>query len=158
VILKVQDTKALYAELKPAMEAIATPLFDFSKQCLRDRGNFLPHAAVLTGEGKIALVGTMTEQDLTNAKEVLPLLQGSLRILIKEKGHSAVGIAENVNITIPGQSATDAIKVLFEHRRGLTVALYMPFSKKFLRSYVFGGMISMLASPEVNAWTPSVAT
>ena len=41
------DTKVLYAELKPAIEAVAIPLFDFSKRRLRDRGNFLPHAAVL---------------------------------------------------------------------------------------------------------------
>jgi hypothetical protein len=153
-----QDTKSLYAELKPAMEAIAIPLFDFSKQCLRDRGNFLPHAAVLTGAGKLALVAAQPERDLTNATEVLPLLQGSLRALVKEKGHSAVAIAENVNITIPGQSATDAIKVLFEHQRGLTVALYVPFSKNFLRGYVFGDMISMLAPPEVNAWSSSGTT
>jgi hypothetical protein len=78
-----EDFKALYAELKPAMEAVALPLFDFSKQCLRDRDNFLPHAAVLTGEGKIVLVAAQTERDLTNATEVLPLLQGSLRALAR---------------------------------------------------------------------------
>jgi hypothetical protein len=148
----VQDQKAIYAELKPAIEVIATPLFDFSKQCLRDRGDFLPHAAVLTAEGKIALVAAQTERDRTNAAEVLPLLHGSLRTLVREKGHAAVGISENVNIAIPGQSRTDAIKVLFEHQRGLTVALYVPFAKKFIRGYVFGNMISMLAAPEVNAW------
>ena len=113
---------------------------------------------MLTGEGKIALVAARTERDLTNATEVLPLLQGSLRALVKQKGYSAIGIAENVNITIPGQSATDAIKVLFEHQRGLTVALYVPFSKKFLRGYVFGDMISMLAQPDVNAWPSSATT
>jgi len=148
----VQDHKAIYAELKPAIEVIATPLIDFSKRCLRDRGGFLPHAAVLTAEGKIAFVAAKTERDLTNAAEVLPFLQGSLRALVKQKGLAAVGIAENVNIAIPGQSRTDAIKVLFEHQLGLTVALYVPFAKKFMRGYVFGDMISMLAAPEVNAW------
>jgi hypothetical protein len=147
-----QDTKALYAELKPAMEAVAIPLFNFSKQCLRDRGGFLPHAAVLTAEGKVALVAAQTERDLTNSIEALPFLQGALRALVNEKGHTAVGIAENVNITLPGKSGTDAIKVLFEHKRGLTVALYVPFSKRFLRGYAFDHTISMLAKPEVNAW------
>ena len=152
-----EDAKALYAELKPEIEIVATPLFDLSKRLLRDRGNFLPHAVILNGLGKVTLVGAKTEHDLTTSAEVLPFLQGTLRALVvKGKGGvAAVGIAENVNITIPGQSATDAIKVLFEHRRGLTVALYVPFGKKFLGGYVFGDMISMLATPEVNAWPPS---
>ena len=152
-----EDAKALYAELKPEIEIVATPLFDLSKRLLRDRGNFLPHAVILNGLGKVALVGAKTEHDLTNSAEVLPFLQGTLRALVvKGKGGvAAVGIAENVNITIPGQSATDAIKVLFEHRRGLTVALYVPFGRKFLGGYVFGDIISMLATPEVKAWPPS---
>jgi hypothetical protein len=82
-------------------EIVATPLVDLSKRFLRERGNFLPHAAILNALGKVALVGGKTEHDLTNSAEV--------------------GIAENANITVPGQSATDAIKVLFEHRRGLIV-------------------------------------
>jgi hypothetical protein len=51
------DTKALYAELKPSMESVATPLFDFSKQCLREQNDFLPHGLVLTAAGTIELVG-----------------------------------------------------------------------------------------------------
>lgn len=92
------------------MQDLATPLFDFSKKCLRARNNFLPHAAVLTAEGKIDLVMARAERDPTNAAEVLPILQDALRSLVKEKGHVAVGIAENVNITIPGQSPTDVIQ------------------------------------------------
>lgn len=49
----------LYREVKPEIGVLTAPLFEFSEQCLRDRGNFLPHAAVLTEEGKIELVGAM---------------------------------------------------------------------------------------------------
>jgi hypothetical protein len=151
-----QDTKAIYAELKPEIEILATLLFDVSKRCLRDLDGFLPHAAILNALGKPAIVAFKPENELTNAAEVLPGLHGMLRALAaKGKGLVAIGIAENVNITLPGQPATDAMKVLIEHRRGLTVALYVPFRKKLLRGYVFGDMVSMLATPEVNAWPTS---
>jgi len=151
-----EDQKALFSELKPAIEAVSTPLIDFSKQCLRDRGDFLPHAALLTYEGKLALSAAKPERDLTNAAEVLPLLHSGLRLLVKEKGYCAVGVAESVSVIPPGQSQrTAAIKVLFEHQRGLTVALYVPFAKKFLKGYVYGNSFSILAAPEVNPWSPS---
>jgi hypothetical protein len=134
------------------MEAIAFPLFEFSKKCLKDRGNFLPHAAVLTAEGRIELVGAQGTRDITNAKEILPILHDGLRSMAKSNPLDAIGVAENVTITPPGQSPTKAIKVLFEHRRGLVVALYLPFEKKFLKGLVYGTTISTLAKPEIAAW------
>ncbi len=64
----------------------------------------------------------------------------------------AVGVAENVTITPQGERSTQAIKVLFEHKRGLTTALYLPFKKRVLRGYAFGATFSVRAAPEVNAW------
>ena len=146
------DVNALYAELKPSMEAISAPLFDLSKRFLKGQADFLPHAAVMTAAGKLELVGAQGERDRTTAAEVLPLLHGGLRAMAKQKPLDAIGIAESVSIAPAGQARTQAIKVLFEHRRGLTVALYVPYSKKFLRGFVYQNMMSSLAEPEVNAW------
>jgi hypothetical protein len=145
------DMQALYAEIKPDIQKISSRLFDLSKRFLDLQGDFLPHAAVLTADSKLELVGAMGENDLTNAAEILPLLHDGLRGFAKTKELSAIGIAENVSIAPPGKGRTPAIKVLFEHRRGITVALYMPFEKG-LKGYVFGDMLSMLADPEVKAW------
>ena len=145
---------ALYSELKPEIELIANPLFEFSEQCLRKRGNFLPHGAVLTAEGQVELVAAApsTGNDYTNSTEILPVLHGGLRAQAKERNLVAIGVAENVTVTREGQLPTDAIKVLFEHKRGLVVALYLPFRKKFLRGYSFGEVFSVQAEGEVNAW------
>ena len=97
------DTNTLYAELKPHIESVAMPLIDFSKRCLRDRGDFLPHAAVLTAQGKVELIGAHSGRELTNAAEILPLLHGGLRSLAKEKVLAAIGVAESVTMTLPGQ-------------------------------------------------------
>jgi hypothetical protein len=144
--------QALYAEIKPDIQKVSSPLFDLSQKFLRSQDNFLPHAAVLTADSKLELVGAMGNNDLTNAAEILPLLHGGLRGLAKTKTLSSIGIAENVSIEPSGKSRMPAIKVLFEHRRGITVAFYMPFEKRPRGNYVFGDMFSILAKPDVNAW------
>jgi len=149
----------LYTELKPDIAALADQLFDLSETFLRKNGNFLPHAAVLTDNGEIKLVAAVpdTSKDCANSTEVLPLLHDGLRQQARQSSIRAVGVAENVTITLDGQPSTKAIKVLFEHRRGLTVALYLPFKKKLFQGLVMGSVFSLSAEPEVSAWPDSAA-
>ena len=150
-----ETTNNLYSELKPDIQALATPLLEFSEKCLRNRGNFLPHGAVLTETGEVTLVAAAPDmgRDCTNSTEVLPVLHDGLRQKARMCALKAIGVAENVTVTREAQTATAAIKVLIEHARGLTVALYLPFEKRFLRGYEFGETFSVMAQPEVNAWT-----
>jgi hypothetical protein len=145
------SSDALYSELEPDIVALASPLFELSERFLKARNNFLPHGAVLTDGGQVKLVAGAPENDWTNSTEVLPVLHDALRQSAKE-GVKALALAENVTITPEGGKATAAIKVLFEHQRGLVVALYLPFKKRLLRGYEFGESFSVLAAPEVNAW------
>ena len=153
-------TVCLYADLKPEIGAIANPLFELSEKLLQKHGNFLPlHAAVLTEEGEVRLVASTpdTNDDVTNSVAVLPLLHDGLRSQAKESALKAIGVAENVTVTVDGGRPTTAIKVLFEHRLGLTVALYLPFKKTLLRGYVMGAPFSLQANSEVNAWLGNAA-
>jgi hypothetical protein len=144
----------LFEELQADVATLIEPLFEFSEQCLRKRGGFLPHAAILTEEGAVELTGAAPDGGggLATSAEVLPLLQGGLRAMAKIKQLTAVAVAENVTVTPNGEPSTAAVKVLFEHKRGLTVALYLPFRKRFLRGYVFGETFMVPAPPEVDAW------
>jgi hypothetical protein len=151
------DHSALYAEVKADTQAIADPLFEFSELCLRRRGNFVPHGAVLGIDGQVGLVAAAPENEVTNSTEVLPLVHAELRAQAKEKKLIAIGVAENVTVTPEGRPSTDAIKVLFEHKRGLVVALYLPFKRRFMRGYSFGNVFSVAASGEVNAWQDPTA-
>ena len=152
------STDELYAELKGDIAAVANPLFDFSEKCLKERGNFLPHGAVLDANGKVGLVAASPDPNgKSNSTEVLPLLHEGLRIQVRERELVAIGVAENVTVTPQGQPSTEAIKVLFEHKRGLVVALYLPFKKKFLRGYSFGQAFTVVTTGEVNAWAGPVA-
>ncbi len=152
------STDELYAELKGDIAAVANPLFDFSEKCIKERGNFLPHGAVLDANGKVGLVAASPDPNgRSNSTEVLPLLHEGLRAQARERELVAIGVAENVTVTPQGQPSTEAIKVLFEHKRGLVVALYLPFKKKFLRGYSFGQAFTVVTTGEVNAWAGPVA-
>jgi hypothetical protein len=109
---------------------------------------------VLITQIAVPIVTVAPENETTNSTEVLPLLHEGLRASAQEKNDLvAIGVAENVTVTPDGQPSTEAIKVLLEHKRGLVVALYLPFKKKILRGYSFGQAFTVAASGEVNAWS-----
>lgn len=97
-------TDALYAEVKPDIAAVATAPFELSVTFLRRRGNFLPHGATLTEVGEISLVAAAPDsgRDLTNSTEVLPVLHDGLRKEARRILLKAIGVAENITITLEG--------------------------------------------------------
>lgn len=145
----------LLAELTPDFEAVADPLFEMSRTFVRKRGEFLPHVAMLEADGRVRMgmgVPSGDPDKPTSALEVLPLLHDALRAEAREHDLRAVAVCEDVTITLAGQKPTKAVKVLVEHRRGLVVALYLPWRRKLIGGYVFGELIVMTAQPEVRPW------
>lgn len=149
---------SLYEELKADVVAIADPLFDHCQQGLRSRGAFLPHAAILNAEGRVTLVGAMTgsKDGFANTDQVLTMLHGGLRQMSREKVLVAVGVAESYS-GMRANQPMQAIKVLFEHERGLSVALFQPFEKNEYGVYRFGQPFVMPVPPEVRLWPASGA-
>ena len=72
----------LNAEIKPDLGAIADTLIELSGRFLRERGNFLPHAAALTQDGKVRLVGAMcnTAGGVADPDYIKPMLCDGLRL------------------------------------------------------------------------------
>jgi hypothetical protein len=149
-----KTTRQLYAELKDDVAAVANPLFELSERLLRENGNLLPHGLVLNDEGNDAMVGAIegNGSGKSTSTVTLPLLHEGLRKQAQTGSARAVGVAENVTVTPQGGSATKAIKVLFEHREGLCVALCLPFKKKRFRGYQIGTAFTVPAEPEVKPW------
>ena len=147
------DEEELYGEVKPDVRALAQPLLELSEKALRERGSFLPHAAALT-EGKVRLVGAMcnTANGVANSTHILPLLRQGLKAMAHERPVTAIGVAETVTMTPDGQAPSQAIKVLLEHHRGLTMAVYLPFAQDTSGDIKFGSTTSMFVPPEINAW------
>jgi hypothetical protein len=144
----------IYAVVKPELAALAGPLFEQSEKLLRERGGFLPHAAVLSVEGRVALVGAMSNsvKGFANSKYILPKLYDGLRAMAHERPLLAIGVAENVALTMEDGSPTQAIKVHIEHSQGLTLAFFLPFLEERPGEFAFGVSFSSFEQPEINAW------
>lgn len=145
----------LYAAVKPELGVLAVPLFELSKQRLRERGYFLPYAAVLTADDRVSLLDAMcsTPDGFANSDHILPMLRDGLRSMAGERDLKAIGIAEVVD-AIPDGEQTRAIKVLLEHKVGLTIAFYFPIMQGDVGEYRFGKTVTYFTQPEIHAWLP----
>lgn len=140
-----QDVEAQLDEIAPLVET----MFELSMTFVEKVGNFLPHGASMNGMGQVALCGVAAEEDLTSAVEVLPMMHEALRACTAEYATRAIAVSESVFV---GPNQTPAIKVLVEHREGLTMAFYMPWKKKLLRKPAFGDIQMQAAAPEIGEW------
>jgi hypothetical protein len=153
MISKMSSPQELYAAARQDLAALAGPLFDLSEKRLRERGYFLPHAAVLTVEGRVALLDAMcsTPGGFANSDHILPMLRDGLRSMAGERDLKAIAIAEIVT-AIPDVEETRAIKVLIEHQLGLTIVFYMPFVQTDIGGYELGKTRTFFTEPEIHAW------
>jgi hypothetical protein len=57
-------------------------LFDWltkmSKELLKKQGEFLPHGAIITPEGKVGVIGADTKEEQPGAQKVLQVLESGL--------------------------------------------------------------------------------
>jgi len=146
------DQQALYKELGNDVDRMIGPLFEFGEQQIRKRGQFLPYGATLFQSGEIGLQAGTSGEEFESTIEVLPVLHDALRARVKEGGIAAIAVCEWVNIVLTDGQPTDAMKVLVEHERGLTVAFYVPCHKSFVGGWQFGEMFVQPAEPEIRPW------
>lgn len=144
----------LYSAVKPDLGAIAGPLVERSEKLLLEHGDFLPHAAVLTDEGRVSLLGAMcsSQKGFANSWHILPMIYDGLRGMANERELRAVGVAACVD-EIPGFGHSRAIRIFVEHRLAYTIAFYLPFARTEDGRYEFGKTISVQTDPEIKVWT-----
>jgi hypothetical protein len=144
------DTDSLYRELKGDLQMVAGPLFDFASQQVKKRSAFLPVGSKLSETGETSLVAAVSDDDVTSSELILPLLVAALRK--SAAAADAVALWEWVKIEVAGGKQTDAVKVHAQHKRGLSVAFYIPVTKSLFRVWQFGDMMVMAAEPFIESW------
>ena len=142
----------LYKELQADLDRLSGPLFEFAEQQVRKNGMFLPFGAILKQSGEITFEAATSGEKIESCIEVLPILHEGLRATVKKGGVSALAICEWTKITCEGRKQTEAMKVLIEHERGLTVAFYVPCHKSVFGGWSFEEMFAQQVEPEVMAW------
>ena len=146
------DISALYRDLKPDLEQVSGPLLEFAQQQVRKRGAFLPFGATLNRSGEVALQAGSSGEEVESAGDVLPILHAGLRATAARGDVAAVAVCEWVKITPEGSGQTDAVKVLVEHERGLTIAFHVPCRRRMLGGWQFGDVLAKAVEPEVRPW------
>lgn len=139
----------LHQQAQQDIQELANNLSKLTQKILKEQPHFLPHAVVLTEEGKSEMFSAALSK---NAPEALALLHGAMRHKATQTPLRAVAIAEDVMVTLPGQQPTQAIKVLFENKNGVTVALYQPISRGATNELIVGPYSVVKAKSEICVW------
>ena len=147
------DAGSLYRELKGDLQTVAEPLFEHACQQVKKRGTFLPVGARLSANGEVSLVAAVPEEEVTSSDVVLPLLVAALQQ--SAVAYEAVALCEWVKIKLDGGRFRDAVKVHAHHKRGLSVAFYLPATKSLFGGWQFGDMISKPAEGLIESWPTS---
>ncbi len=144
----------LYAAVKGDIVALADPLLEESQKQLAVRDDVRPQAAVLSSEGRVLVLGAMTgtQGGTATAEQVLAMLQAGIRQMSRERVLSAIAIAQLVFVTRANEPV-QAIRVLVEHERGITVAMNLPFWK-IDGEYSYGEAFVTPAAPALKLWPP----
>lgn len=145
------DIDDVYREVQDDLNLIVGPLFEFGESQIRKRGTFLPFGATLDASGEVSLEAASSGEEYVSAIEILPKLHEGLRARAKAAHLVAVAVCEWVNINRDAKR-TNAMKVLVEHKRSLTVAFYVPCHKKFMKDWQFEPMFAQSVEAEVEAW------
>jgi hypothetical protein len=147
----------LYRDLKPELEGLVSPLFEFATDQVGKHDAFLPFGATLSTTGTIALVAVTEADDVASADDLLPLTISALSSAAGSADVNAVALCEWVRVGSNEEPTTDAIKVLVQHRRGLTIAFYLKANKPDGGAWQFTDMQVNPASPYVRAWSDAPA-
>lgn len=141
----------LYSELKNDFRIVSDPLFKFAEEHVRKHGAYLPFGAVLSRSGEVTLQAAATNSDLATSEEILPLLVEGLQLAVDAET-TAAAVAEWVKIGVNGSNLVDAMKVQIHHRRGLSIAFYVPATKQLLKGWQFGETVVQPATSLIAAW------
>jgi hypothetical protein len=136
-----------HPDLIPLLDA----LIGVTKRMLDKQGGFLPHAAIVTTEGKIGLVGAKTKEQQPGAQKALQLLESGLRSMANEGKCKAIGLAIDIRLKQAPRKedeGKDAIWVFLEHKDGTVANVYMPYTKGLLVGYTYGEWFANYAEPK----------
>lgn len=142
------EVQRLYDEAKSDCQVLVDFLLGFAVQQMNRRGGFEPFGAALDASAGIELHAAYPGPDAATSAEVLPVLQEGLRRSLSP-GMRAVAMCDWVKITPAGSRQTDAAKVMVEHSNGLSVAFYLPMTKRLFGRWKTGEMIVQPTRAEI---------
>jgi hypothetical protein len=136
----------------PDLKLLNDELIRVTKRLLEEMEEFLPHAAIITPEGNVGLVGSRTHDEQPGAQRTLKLLENGLRQMAAQNKCRAAGIAIDIRLKNPRRAediGKDAIWTILEQRGGLSVSVYIPYWKSSPGQFTFGEPFSEPGAPRI---------
>jgi hypothetical protein len=103
----------------PDFQLLFDWLVKMSKDLLKKQGEFLPHGAVVTPEGRLGVVGAQTKEEQPGAHKTLQILEDGLRRMAAKGTCRAAGIAIDIRLKAAPREeyiGKDAIWVILEEK------------------------------------------
>jgi hypothetical protein len=117
----------------------------FAVQMLEAKREFYPYAAALETGGEIRMIAADTGDEHPESADVLRSLVSGMRAERDEL--RAIALVSDVR-----RPDSDAVRVELEHREGLAIAVFLPYTRRWRRGLECGALSAQAGLPQV--WEP----
>ena len=114
---------------KQEAEALMNEMLALAKHMLREHGEFFPYGGYMKPNGEIVHVGAGdSSSDHPKSKELIAILQNSLKKLANEQQCKAIAIVYDVVVSIPESNHKgDAIQICIDHMSNYSAEVFFPY-------------------------------
>jgi hypothetical protein len=113
---------------KQECEGLMTEVRLFAERMLREHGEFHPFGGTIQSDGRVALVGADTGDEMPPAGDLINVLTEGFRREVAAGDIRAAALVVNVSVLPPKQQdKVDAIRIALDHRDGYAVRVFFPY-------------------------------
>lgn len=130
------------------LDALLDFLATFAKQTLQRYGELYPFGAVMEVDGQVVARAAQLEGTNRPASQpLIDLLREGVHSLARAGSIRGAGICYDVLVQFPGRPKSDAVFFELEHRDGLSVQVWMPYTKQRFRGLKFDDLVAGPGEP-----------
>ena len=114
---------------KQEAEILMNELLPVAQKMLLNYGEFFPYGGYMKPDGEIVHVGAKdTATDRPKSKDLIAILQNSLREIVRNRQCKVVAIAYDVIVTLPKSNRrSNAIQVCVDHAKNYSAEIFFPY-------------------------------
>ena len=116
-------------DVDPDLQTLLDELLPEAMDLLAAERAFYPFGGYVGADGRFAFVPPSVRADEPTPERLLEELYSVLRDGAETDAYRAVGVATDVRVSPPGtEAATDAVRLELEHRQGVCLNVYFPYT------------------------------
>jgi hypothetical protein len=113
---------------KSDAELLMKQLLPLAKKLLAECREFYPYGGALLADRSILSIGAEAATDRPASREVIGILEESMRKIARERDVLVFGVVADTALTKRADLPADGIRVSLNHAGGYSVNVYFPYS------------------------------